>query len=123
MVRVIRMFRPLVIHSRFAGNETDGHGQHQFAGYLTPLAFKAAAGSGAVSRADRRRASPVAGRGSSIARVAAARTTPSRPGADRHPRSGDRSLLRRDRGRGRSQHKSQEMGGIEPLGPQRRGCT
>src|SRR6188768_1564607 len=28
MVRVIRTFRPLVIHSRFAGNENDGHGQH-----------------------------------------------------------------------------------------------
>src|SRR4030095_3107093 len=43
MVRVIRLFRPLVVHSRFAGNEIDGHGQHQFAGYLTPLAYKAAA--------------------------------------------------------------------------------
>ena len=29
MVRVIRLFRPLVIHSRFAGNESDGHGQHR----------------------------------------------------------------------------------------------
>jgi LmbE family N-acetylglucosaminyl deacetylase len=43
MVRAIRLFRPLVIISRFAGTHADGHGQHQFAGYLTPLAFKAAA--------------------------------------------------------------------------------
>ena len=43
MVRVIRMFRPLVIYSRFGGTPADGHGQHQMAGYLTPLAFKAAA--------------------------------------------------------------------------------
>lgn len=43
MVRAIRLFRPLVIISRFTGTPSDGHGQHQFAGYLTPLAFKAAA--------------------------------------------------------------------------------
>ncbi len=43
MVRVIRTFRPLVIYSRFTGTPADGHGQHQMAGYLTPLAFRAAA--------------------------------------------------------------------------------
>src|SRR5215208_4662040 len=43
MVRVIRTFRPLVVSSRFSGTPSDGHGQHQLAGYLTPLAVKAAA--------------------------------------------------------------------------------
>ena len=43
MVRVIRTFRPLVIYSRFSGTPADGHGHHQMAGYLTPLAFRAAA--------------------------------------------------------------------------------
>ena len=43
IVRAIRMFRPLVIVSRFTGTPADGHGQHQLAGYLTPIAFKAAA--------------------------------------------------------------------------------
>lgn len=43
MVRAIRLFRPLVIISRFTGTPSDGHGQHQLAGYLTPLAYKAAA--------------------------------------------------------------------------------
>ncbi|HYP02289.1 MAG TPA: PIG-L family deacetylase, partial [Pyrinomonadaceae bacterium] len=43
MVRVIRRFRPLVVISRWAGTPRDGHGQHQFAGYLTPIAFRAAA--------------------------------------------------------------------------------
>ncbi len=43
MVRAIRTFRPLVIISRFSGTPADGHGQHQLAGYLTPLAYKAAA--------------------------------------------------------------------------------
>jgi LmbE family N-acetylglucosaminyl deacetylase len=43
MVRVIRRFRPLVVVSRWQGTPADGHGQHQFAGYLTPLALRAAA--------------------------------------------------------------------------------
>jgi LmbE family N-acetylglucosaminyl deacetylase len=43
MVRVIRTFRPFVVYARFSGTPQDGHGQHQMAGYLTPLAFKAAA--------------------------------------------------------------------------------
>lgn len=43
MVRAIRMYRPLVIIARFTGTPADGHGQHQLAGYLTPIAFKAAA--------------------------------------------------------------------------------
>jgi Uncharacterized proteins, LmbE homologs len=43
MVRAIRLYKPLVIISRFTGTPADGHGQHQLAGYLTPIAFKAAA--------------------------------------------------------------------------------
>src|SRR5437868_8982192 len=43
MVRVIRAYRPFVIISRFTGTPADGHGHHQYAGYLTPLAFRAAA--------------------------------------------------------------------------------
>lgn len=42
-VRAIRSFRPLVVISRFSGTPADGHGQHQFAGYIAPLAVKAAA--------------------------------------------------------------------------------
>ncbi|HEX9927679.1 MAG TPA: PIG-L family deacetylase [Pyrinomonadaceae bacterium] len=43
MVRAIRLFRPLVVISRFSGTPADGHGQHQLAGHLSPIAFKAAA--------------------------------------------------------------------------------
>ena len=46
MVRVIRRFRPLVVVSRWQGTPADGHGQHQFAGYVTPLAVRAAADAG-----------------------------------------------------------------------------
>ncbi|MGI8640495.1 MAG: PIG-L family deacetylase [Pyrinomonadaceae bacterium] len=42
-VRAIRRFRPLVVISRFSGTPADGHGQHQYAGYISPLAVKAAA--------------------------------------------------------------------------------
>ncbi|MBV9217308.1 MAG: PIG-L family deacetylase [Acidobacteria bacterium] len=43
VVRAIRLFRPLVVISRFTGTPRDGHGQHQYAGYITPIAVKAAA--------------------------------------------------------------------------------
>src|SRR5262249_14206504 len=43
IVRAIRLYRPLVIVSRFTGTTVDGHGNHQLAGYLTPIAFRKAA--------------------------------------------------------------------------------
>ncbi|MDD9957879.1 MAG: PIG-L family deacetylase [Gammaproteobacteria bacterium] len=43
MVRTIRQFRPNVIVSRWNGTPADGHGHHQFSGYITPLAIEAAA--------------------------------------------------------------------------------
>lgn len=46
MVRTIRQFRPDVIVSRWNGTDSDGHGHHQFTGYLTPLAIAAAADGG-----------------------------------------------------------------------------
>ena len=42
VVRVIRIDRPWVLVSRFQGNERDGHGNHQAAGLITQLAWKAA---------------------------------------------------------------------------------
>ena len=42
VVRVIRTERPLVLISRFQGNQRDGHGNHQTAGLITQEAFKAA---------------------------------------------------------------------------------
>src|SRR5512141_916661 len=42
-VRAIRLFRPMVVISRFTGTPQDGHGHHQFAGYISPIAVKAAA--------------------------------------------------------------------------------
>ena len=42
VVRVIRTDRPFVLVARFQGNERDGHGNHQTAGLITQLAWKAA---------------------------------------------------------------------------------
>lgn len=47
MVRVIRINRPLVIISRWHGSNRDGHGNHQAAGELTPLACRLAGDSAA----------------------------------------------------------------------------
>jgi LmbE family N-acetylglucosaminyl deacetylase len=43
VVRVVRHFRPMVVISQFSGTPQDGHGHHQFAGHISPLAVKAAA--------------------------------------------------------------------------------
>ncbi|PYT01006.1 MAG: hypothetical protein DMF63_04915 [Acidobacteria bacterium] len=43
VVRVIRSFQPHVVVSVFGGTPADGHGQHQYAGYISPLSVKAAA--------------------------------------------------------------------------------
>ena len=45
MVRSIRESQPLVVISRWYGGARDGHGQHQLAGVLAPLAVAAAADS------------------------------------------------------------------------------
>src|SRR5919201_3672490 len=42
VVRIVRMDRPLVLISRFQGNQRDGHGNHQTAGLVTVEAFRAA---------------------------------------------------------------------------------
>ncbi len=42
-VRAIRDFKPLIVVSQFSGTPTDGHGHHQYAGWIAPRAVKAAA--------------------------------------------------------------------------------
>ncbi|MEO7539045.1 MAG: PIG-L family deacetylase, partial [Pyrinomonadaceae bacterium] len=50
-VRAIRLFRPMVVIARFSGTPADGHGQHQYAGYISPLAVKAAGDPGQCTTA------------------------------------------------------------------------
>jgi LmbE family N-acetylglucosaminyl deacetylase len=42
-VRVVRLYRPLVLASVFVGGVTDGHGQHQVSGEISQEVFNAAA--------------------------------------------------------------------------------
>ena len=120
IVRIIRMYRPLVVYSRFSGTPADGHGQHQLAGYLTPLAFKAAADPKEFPEQIAEGLRPWQARKLYVGQGF-------RPDAQAPPTTkvstGDLDAVI---GRtyteiaqeGRSQHKSQEMGMIELLGPQ-----
>jgi LmbE family N-acetylglucosaminyl deacetylase len=121
VVRVIRMFRPLVIYARHTGTPTDGHGHHQFAGYITPLAFKAAADPTQFPEQLKEGLRPwqakklYQGTGGGGLSVAA-------DGAALQVQTGifDPVLGRTYREiaiEGRNQHKTQETGTIEPLGP------
>jgi LmbE family N-acetylglucosaminyl deacetylase len=119
MVRVIRSFRPLVVYTRFSGAAGDGHGHHQMAGHLTPLAFDAAADPSQFTELDAeglhawqaRKLYRGAGRGGG----------PGQGPALALPTGVVDPFLGRSfaaiAAEGRSQHKSQGMGTLEPLGP------
>src|SRR5688572_30126825 len=116
MVRVIRMFRPLVVYSRFTGTQADGHGHHQMAGYLTPIAFRAAADpqrfpalAADAFRPWQPKKLYVGGRGGGGGPAVQVATGVWDPALGRS--------YAEIAAEGRSQHKSQEMGTIEPLGP------
>jgi len=119
MVRVIRQFRPLVIYARFSGTPQDGHGQHQMAGYLTPLAFKAAADPLQFPEQIAEGLRPWQAR--KLYRGAPFRPDEKNPPTTEIQTGTVDAALGRSyaeiASEGRSQHKSQEMGGIEPMGP------
>lgn len=118
MVRVIRTVRPLVVHSRFAGTPADGHGQHQFAGYLTPRAVAAAADPAQFPEQVQEGLRPWQARklyrGVFRPGPQDAATTVLQTGALDPVIGRTYAAIAAE---GRSQHKSQQMGGIEPLGP------
>ncbi|MGE0394175.1 MAG: NEW3 domain-containing protein, partial [Vicinamibacterales bacterium] len=118
-VRVIRTYRPLVIYSRFSGTPADGHGHHSFAGYITPLAFKAAADPAEFPEQMAEGLRPWQAkklyRGQ---RFPAAASDP--PSVTVQAGAFDPVIGRsyaEIASEGRSQHKSQSMGGIEVRGP------
>jgi LmbE family N-acetylglucosaminyl deacetylase len=126
MVRAIRTFRPLVVISRFSGTPADGHGHHQLAGYLTPIA---------VARA----ADPAAFPAQIAEGLRPWRTLKVYVGEGFQPSAsqpGQAPALRIDTGRfdpllgrsyfeiameGRSQHRSQHQGALELRGPRTSG--
>ena len=124
MVRAIRLYRPLVILNGLSGTPADGHGQHQLAGKLTPLAFAAAADPAKYPEQIAEGLRPVAGK-----------KALRRPGLRRRP--GNEPTLRLPTGmldpllgrtfaeiamEGRSQHKSQEMGASKRAARRPRTC-
>ena len=123
MVRVIRTFRPLVIYSRFQGTPADGHGHHQFAGYLSPLAFKAAADPNEFPEQLKEGLRPWQAK--KLYRGVGFRPDPANPPTTLVQTGIFDPVLGRTFGEiaaeGRSQHKSQAMGAIEPRGPQASG--
>ncbi len=117
MVRAIRLFRPLVIMSRFSGTPADGHGHHQLAGYLTPIAFKAAGDPSKFPEQFAEGLEPWQAQKLYVGQGFGANATP----ASLVLNTGEYdSLIGRSyfeiAMEGRSQHKSQEMGSLELRG-------
>ena len=123
VVRVIRTFRPLVIYSRFSGTPADGHGQHQMAGYITPIAFKAAADPAQFPEQLSEGLRPWQAK--KLYRGVGFRPDPSMPPTIEVQTGIVDPVIGRSyveiANEGRSQHKSQEMGMIETRGPQASG--
>jgi LmbE family N-acetylglucosaminyl deacetylase len=123
MVRVIRMYRPLVIYSRWQGTEADGHGQHQLAGHLAPLAFKAAANPSEFPEQLKEGLRPWQAK--KFYRGVGFRPDPATMPTTIVETGIFDPVIGRTFGEiaaeGRSQHKSQEMGTIEMKGPQASG--
>ncbi len=123
MVRAIRLFRPLVITSRFSGTPADGHGQHQLAGYLTPIAFKAAADPNQFPEHFAEGLRPWQAKKLYVGQGFAA--NPANPPSVVVPTGEYDPLIGRSyfeiAMEGRSQHKSQEMGSLELRGKQQSG--
>lgn len=109
VVRAIRAFRPQVVNPRFSGTSADGHGQHQFAGYIAPIAVKAAAD---------RRECPGTGDPWKVQKVYVGQSFRSSAEPSLSMNTGLYDFLigksyYEIAAYGRSQHKSQEQGGLE----------
>lgn len=123
MVRAIRLFRPLVVISRFSGTPADGHGQHQLAGYLSPIAFKAAADPAQFPEQLREGLRPWQAKKFYVGQ-GFAQNPNNAPTLIVNTGEYDRLIGRsyfEIAMEGRSQHKSQEMGSLELRGKQNSG--
>lgn len=125
VVRVIRMFRPLVVYSRFSGTAADGHGHHQFAGYITPQAFKAAGDPSQFPDQIREGLRPWQPK--KLYRGMGFRPDPANPPTIEIETGAFDPVVGRSfaeiAAEGRSQHKSQAMGGLELRGPSASGLV
>ncbi len=117
VVRVVRRFRPQILVAIFSGTPRDGHGQHQVAGWAAQEAFQA---SGDASRF------PELARDEGLApwqplklyrstRFDTAGTAVVLEGGSLDPEIGQ--SYRQIAMRGRSLHRSQDMGMLQDIGP------
>ena len=124
MVRAIRIYKPLVVIARFSGTPADGHGHHQLAGHLTPLAFKAAGDPSQFTEHMREGIEPW--QPLKLYRGQGFRPDGAQPSLVLNTGIYD-PLIGRSyfeiAMEGRSQHKSQEMGVLELRGRQNSGMT
>jgi LmbE family N-acetylglucosaminyl deacetylase len=117
VVRIVRRFRPQIIISIFSGTPRDGHGQHQAAGWAAQEAFGVAADPERFPELEREEGL-AAWAAAKLYRAARFDTTGGRLVLDG-------GLLDREIGqsyrqiamRGRSLHRSQDMGVLQEVGP------
>jgi LmbE family N-acetylglucosaminyl deacetylase len=116
-VRVVRRFRPQVIVSVFSGTPRDGHGQHQEAGVTAQRVFDAAGDSTRFPELWREEGlrpwTPF--RLYQSTRFDTSRTTQVMNTGSLDPHSG--RTYRQIAALSRSQHRSQDMGQLQPMGP------
>ncbi len=116
-VRTIRRFRPQIVVSIFSGTPRDGHGQHQAAGWAAQEAFRLA-GDGSVFpelERDEGLTPFVPLKLYRSARFDSAATTLTLDGGALDPAVGQ--SFHQIAMRGRSLHRSQDMGQLQGLGP------
>ncbi len=112
VVRIVREFRPQIIVSIFSGTPRDGHGQHQAAGWLAREAFKVAGDSTVFPDVGY----PVTAlKLYQSTRFDSAGTTLRLQGGVLDPYVGQ--SYRQIAMRGRSMHRSQDMGQLQRVGP------
>lgn len=117
VVRIVRRFRPQVIVSIFSGTPRDGHGQHQAAGWAAQEAFKVA---GDSSRFPELQSEEHLSAWSPLklyrnTRFDTTGTTIRIDGGQLDPAVGQ--TFHQIAMRGRSLHRSQDMGQIQGMGP------
>ena len=117
VVRIIRRFRPQVVVSIFSGTPRDGHGQHQAAGWAAHEAFRVAGDSTVFpelwAEEGLRPWRPV--KLYQSARFSPQRATLRIAGGDLDPIVGQ--SYHQIAMRSRSQHRSQDMGRLQRMGP------
>jgi LmbE family N-acetylglucosaminyl deacetylase len=116
VVRIVRRFRPQILVSIFSGTPRDGHGQHQMAGWAAQEAFKVAGDSSRYPELAREGLAPWTPlKLYRSARFDGSAATLTLEGGGLDPDIGQ--SYRQIAMRGRSLHRSQDMGVLQEPGP------